>query len=59
MGGDVRYEDEDRSDEKRYSANLSANRTTEMWKITISGRGSYTDETRVYSDGTPVGTTRR
>ncbi len=59
VGGDVRYEDEDRSDEKRYSGNLSANRTTEMWKITISGRGSYTDETRVYSDGTPVETTRR
>lgn len=59
VGGDVRYEDEDRSDERRYSANLSANRTTEMWKISISGRGSYTDETRIYSDGTPVETLRR
>jgi hypothetical protein len=59
LGGDIRYEDEDRSDEKRYSANLSANRTTEMWKISISGRGSYTDETRVYSSGEPVETVRR
>jgi hypothetical protein len=48
LGGDVRYEDEDRSDEKRYSANFSANRTTEMWKISLSGRGTYSDNQRQY-----------
>ena len=49
LGGDVRYEDEDRSDEKRYSANFSANRTTEMWKFSLTGRGTYTDNQRIYS----------
>jgi len=59
VGGRFNLEDEDRSDETQYSANFSANRTTEIWRISLSGRGSYTDETRVYSDGTPVETIRK
>ncbi len=54
LGGDVRYDDEDLKDEKRYSANFSANRTTEMWKISVTGRGSYTDTQGQYSDGTQL-----
>lgn len=53
LGGDVRFEDEDLKDEKRYSANFSANRTTEMWKMSLTGRGSYTDVQGEYSSGTP------
>ena len=41
--GRAGIEDEDLKDEKRYSANFSANRTTEMWKISVTGRGSYTE----------------
>ncbi len=52
LGGNVRYEDEDRKDEKKYDANFSANRTTEMWKFSLSGRGSYTDVVGQYSSGT-------
>ena len=59
LGGDVRYEDEDLRDEKRYSANFSANRTTEIWKITLSGRGSYTNTQGQYSSGTPYEDIRR
>jgi hypothetical protein len=59
VGGSIDFEDEDLRDEKRYSANLSANRTTEMWKISISGRGSYTDVQGQYSSGTPYEDVRR
>ena len=51
LGGDVRYNDQDLKDESRFSANFSANRTTEVWKISFSGRGSYTDTQGKYSDG--------
>jgi hypothetical protein len=53
VGGSIQYEEEDLKTEKRYSSNFSANRTTEMWKISISGRGSYTDTQGEYSSGTP------
>jgi hypothetical protein len=59
LGGDVRFEDEDLKDEKRYSANFSANRTTEMWKVSITGRGSYTDVNGQYSSGTPYSDIRK
>jgi len=59
LGGDVRLEDEDLKDEKRYSANFSANRTTEMWKISVTGRGSYTDVNGQYSDGSPYADIRK
>jgi hypothetical protein len=59
VGGSIDFEDEDRKDEKRYSANLSANRTTEMWKISISGRGSYTDVVGQYSSGATYEDVRR
>ncbi|MGD2122747.1 MAG: DUF481 domain-containing protein [Gemmatimonadota bacterium] len=51
IGGSVDFEDEDLKDEQRYSANFSANRTTEMWKISLSGRGSYTNVQGEYSSG--------
>jgi len=52
LGGNVKYEDEDLKDETGFSANFSANRTTEMWKISVIGRGSYTDTNGEYSSGT-------
>jgi len=52
VGGDVNFQDEDLRTEKEYSGNLSVNRTTEMWRIDISGRGSYSDTDGEYSDGT-------
>ncbi len=51
VGGSVQYEDEDLKEEKRYSSNFSANRTTELWKISLSGRGSYTDTQGETSSG--------
>lgn len=51
FGGSVDFEDEDLKDEQRYSANFSANRTTEMWKVSVSGRGSYTNVQGQYSSG--------
>ncbi len=54
LGGDVNFEDEDLKDEQRYSANFSANRTTEMWKVSLTGRGSYTKVNGQYSSGDDV-----
>lgn len=51
LGGDVNVDKEDLNEQERYSANFSANRTTEMWKISISGRGSYSDREGRYSNG--------
>jgi hypothetical protein len=53
LGGSVQYNDEDLRTEKEYSGSFSANRTTEMWKVSFSGRGSYDDTDGQYSDGTP------
>jgi hypothetical protein len=52
VGGSVKYEDEDLKDENSYSANFSANRITELWKISFTGRGAYTDTEGQYSSGT-------
>jgi len=51
VGGDVRIEREDSKKENRYNGNFSANRTTEMWKISITGRGTYTDKDLETSGG--------
>jgi len=51
VGGSVKYDDEDLKDVKSYSANFSANRTTEMWKLSVTGRGSYTDTQGQTSSG--------
>jgi hypothetical protein len=51
IGGSVDFEDEDLKDEQQYSANFSANRTTEIWKVALSGRGSYTNVQGQYSSG--------
>ncbi len=53
LGGNVRYDGEDLQNTRQLSANLSANRTTEIWKINFSGRGSYRLKKGEYSDGTP------
>ena len=50
IGGNVEYEEEDLKDENKYGANFSANRTTEMWKITVNGRGSYSKTEGVVRD---------
>ncbi len=52
VGGSVDYETEDLTDIKEFSGNLSANRTTELWKISVEGRGSYRLRAGEYSDGT-------
>jgi hypothetical protein len=51
VGADVDYEKEDLDKERQASANFSANRTTELWKISISGRGSFSLREGQYSDG--------
>jgi hypothetical protein len=52
VGGDVNYQTEDLTDQRRLSGNFSANRTTEMWKISMTGRGSYRLRNGELSDGT-------
>jgi len=52
VGGDVDYEKEDLDEERQVSANFSANRTTELWKISLTGRGSFSRREGQYSDGT-------
>lgn len=52
IGGDVDYEKEDLDEERQASANFSANRTTELWKISLSGRGTFSLREGQYSDGT-------
>jgi hypothetical protein len=51
VGGNIRLEEEDNDKSKRYSGDFSANRTTEMWKISVSGRGSYSLREVVLSSG--------
>ncbi len=51
VGGDLDLEREDSDRSNRYSGNFSARRTTEMWKISITGRGSYRDREIETSDG--------
>jgi hypothetical protein len=51
IGADVDYEKEDLDNERQASANFSANRTTELWKISVSGRGSFSLREGQYSDG--------
>jgi len=53
VGGSVDYETEDLTNRRQFSGNFSANRTTELWKISFSGRGSFSHEEGQYSDGTP------
>jgi hypothetical protein len=53
VGGSVDYEKEDLTQDRQFSGNFSANRTTEMWKISLTGRGSFSLEKGQYSDGTP------
>lgn len=50
FGGNVQFEEEDNDKNRRYGGNFSANRTTEMWKVNLSGRGSYSLREVVLSD---------
>jgi hypothetical protein len=52
VGGDMNFEGEDLDKTRRFSGNFSANRTTEIWKLSFSGRGSYSKREGQYSDGT-------
>ena len=55
VGGDVEYEAEESQRSDRISGNFSANRTTELWKISLSGRGSLSqDEFDISEDSTIV-----
>jgi hypothetical protein len=51
FGGDVRFEEEDTDRSRRYTGNFSANRTTEMWRVSVFGRGSYNLREVVLSSG--------
>ncbi len=53
VGGDTNFEGEDLDQTRRFSGNFSANRTTDMWKVSVTGRGSYSFREGEYSDGTP------
>jgi hypothetical protein len=56
LGGNVNLEGESKEDSYRFSGNLSANRTTELWKISVNARGSFsrreveTSDTTIYVD---------
>jgi hypothetical protein len=51
FGGNVRFEEEDNDKTRSYSGNFSANRITEMWNVSLSGRGSYNLREVVLSTG--------
>jgi hypothetical protein len=51
VGGNMNMDKEDLSENQRYSGNVSANRTTEVWKVGISGRGSLSVREGQYSSG--------
>ena len=51
VGGSVNMDKEDLSENQRYSGNVSANRTTEDWKLEFSGRGSLSVREGQYSTG--------
>lgn len=44
IGGNVSIQDEDRSDEKEFGFRANANRTTEAWKLDVSGSGDFSRE---------------
>lgn len=55
VGGRVEYDGEESERSKQLSGNFSANRTTEAWKISLSGRGALSqDEYDVTEDSTVV-----
>jgi hypothetical protein len=51
VGGSVNMDKEDLSENQRYQGNVSANRTTELWKVEVSGRGSLSVREGQYSTG--------
>ena len=55
LGGQVEYDGEESERSQELSGNFSADRTTEAWKISVSGRGSLLeDEYDVTEDSTYV-----
>jgi hypothetical protein len=52
IGADFRGSGEDRRDNKTFSGNFSASRTTEQWKIRTGINLRYSDRFYEYSDGT-------
>jgi hypothetical protein len=59
VGGDTRIDNQDLKDTKSFSGNFSANRTTEIWKISVTGRGSYSKTTGKLTDTTSYENIRR
>jgi hypothetical protein len=55
VGADVDFDAEESERSRRFGARLSADRTTEIWKIAVNGRGSLTrDEYDLSEDSTYV-----
>ncbi len=52
VGGNVEYESEESERNRSVRGNFSANRTTELWKISVGGRGSLSKDEYDLSDGT-------
>jgi len=51
VGGNVEFESEDRERSRSFRGNFSANRTTELWKISVGGYGSLSKDEYDLSDG--------
>ena len=54
LGANVEYEDEESETSKSLGGNFSANRTTEAWKISISGRGSLSQDDYVIDEDSTI-----
>lgn len=51
VGADVDFESEESEKSRDFGANFSANRTTELWKVSVGGRGSLRRNEYDLSDG--------
>lgn len=54
IGGNASYDAEESKQERQVRSNFSANRTTEVWKISLRGNLDLTRETRELSTGPSV-----
>ena len=54
IGSSIQLDGEEREQSRRIRVNLSANRTTERWKFSISGNGDFNDGEFTLSDGSKV-----
>jgi hypothetical protein len=59
VGASTEVDGEEQEQSRRFRGNLSANRTTEAWKISISANGNFNENEFTLSDGRRITSTTR